>query len=38
MNNAFKSREWIMAADEQATNRICCADIIPENVSITGNG
>ena len=36
--NAFESGEWIMADDEFAPNRICCANIIPETRLITGNG
>ncbi len=38
MENAFKSAERIMAGDVLAPNRICCANIIPENALITGNG
>ena len=36
--NAFKSGERIKAADEFTSNKISCANIIPENVSITDNG
>ena len=38
MKNAFKSREWGMADDEFASNKISYANIILENVSLTGNG
>ena len=36
--NAFKSGNGIMPDDEFTFNKISCANIIPENVSITDNG